>query len=204
MIYDHVATWVTEEHTERKARSMQVANIYRWSGITGLVAGALNVIVELLPDRLSLPLDLFVNILGLGVLTALYLRQRAASGVTGWIGYVTQFFGMTLVIGFLFVQAFVLGSLDEAQRAAVLNGPAGIVTVTGLALTTVGAVLFGVASLRAGVFPRWAAFLLMLGFVMVPVGAAVSPMLKMAGEAILSAGLMGLGYALFSNAREAV
>jgi hypothetical protein len=183
---------------------MQVANIYRWSGITGLVAGALNVIVELLPDRLGLPLDLFVNILGLGVLTALYLRQRAASGVTGWIGYVTQFFGMTLVIGFLFVQAFVLGSLDEAQRAAVLNGPAGIVTVTGLALTTVGSLLFGIASLRAGVFPRWAAFLLMLGFVMVPVGAAVSPMLKMAGEATLSAGLMGLGYALFSNAREAV
>jgi hypothetical protein len=204
MIYDHVATWVTGEHTQRKARSMQVANIYRWSGITGLVAGALNVIVELIPDRLGLPLDLFVNILGLGVLTALYLRQRAASGVTGWIGYVTQFFGMTLVIGFLFVQAFVLGSLDEAQRAAVLNGPAGIVTVTGLALTTVGSVLFGIASLRAGVFPRWAAFLLMLGFVMVPVGAAVSPMLKMAGEAILSAGLMGLGYALFSNAREAV
>ena len=183
---------------------MEVSKIYRWSGITGLVAGALNLIVELLPDRLGLPLDLFVNILGLGVLTAVYLRQRAASGVTGWIAYVTQFFGMTVVIGFLFVQAFVLGSLDEAQRAAVLNGPAGIVTLIGLAIMTVGAVLFGIASLRAGVFPRWAALLLMLGFVIVPVGAAVSPMLNMAGEVLLSAGLMGLGYALFSNAREAV
>jgi hypothetical protein len=182
---------------------MEVSNIYRWSGITGLVAGALNVIVELLPDRLGLPLDLFVNILGLWVLTALYLRQRAASGVTGWIGYVTQFFGMTVVIGFLFVQAFVLGGLDEAQSAAVLNGPAGMVTVIGLALTTVGAILFGIASLRAGVFPRWAALLLMLGFVMVPVGAAVSPLIKATGEVLLSAGLMGMSYALFSTAREA-
>ena len=182
---------------------MEASSLYRWSGITGIVAGALNVMVELLPERFGLPLELFVNILGLGVLAALYLRQRAASGVPGWIGYVTQFFGMTVVIGFLFTQAFVLGSLDETQKAALLSGPAGIVTVIGLAITTVGAILFGIASLRAGVFPKWAAFLLMLGFVIAPAGAAVSPMLKTAGELILSAGLIGLSYALFSGAREA-
>jgi hypothetical protein len=182
---------------------MQASDLYRWSGITGIAAGVLNVIVELLPERLGVPLDLFVNILGLGVLTALYLRQRAASGVTGWVGYVTQFFGMALVIGFLFTQAFVLSSLDEAQRTALLTGPAGIVTVIGLAITTVGAILFGIASLRAGVFPKWAAFLLMLGFVLAPVGAAVSPLLKAAGEVILSAGLIGVSYALFVGAREA-
>src|SRR5215216_802325 len=100
---------------------MEVSNIYRWSGITGIAAGALNVIVELLPERLGLPLELFVNILGLGVLTALYLRQRAASGVSGWVGYVTQFFGMTVLIGFLFTQAFVLSNLDDAQKSALLS-----------------------------------------------------------------------------------
>jgi hypothetical protein len=182
---------------------MEASNIYRWSGITGIVAGALNLIVELLPERLGLPLELFVNILGLGVLTALYLRQRAASGVTGWVGYVSQFFGMALVIGFLFTQAFVLSSLDEAQEAAALTGPAGIATVIGLAITTLGAILFAIASLRAGVFPKWAAFLLMLGFVLAPVGATVSPMLKVIGEVILSVGLIGMSYRLFSGAREA-
>ena len=178
---------------------MGASDLYRWSGIIGILAGALNVIVEFLPERLGLPFELFVNILGLGVLTPLYLRQRAASGVTGWVGYVTQFFGMTVVIGFLFTQAFVLGGLDEAQRAAVLSGPAGIVTVIGLAITTVGAILFGIASLRAGVFPKWAAFLLMLGFVLAPLGAAMSPLVKTAGEVVLSAGLIGLSYALFSE-----
>ena len=184
---------------------MEASSLYRWSGITGIVTGVLNLIVELelLPERFSLPLELFVNILGLGVLTALYLRQRAASGVSGWVGYVTQFFGMTLVIGFLFTQAFVLSSLDDAQKAALLAGPTGIVTVIGLAITTIGAIVFGIASLRAAVFPKWAAFLLMLGFVIVPVGAAVSPVVKTVGEAILSAGLIGLSYTLFSGAREA-
>jgi hypothetical protein len=182
---------------------MEASNIYRWSGITGIVTGALNGIVELLPEPFGLPLELFVNILGLGVLTALYLRQRAASGVTGWVGYVTQFFGMAVVIGFLFTQAFVLSRLDEAQTAALLAGPVGIITVIGLAITTAGAIVFGIASLRAGVFPKWAAFLLMLGFVIAPVGAAVSPLLKTTGEVILSAGLIGVSYALFSGAREA-
>ncbi len=183
---------------------MEASNIYRWSGVTGIAAGALNVIVELLPERLGLPLDLLVNILGLGVLTALYLRQRAASGVTGWAGYVTQFFGMALVIGFLFAQAFVLSSLDEAQSAALLAGPTGLLAVIGLALTTVGAILFGIASVRAGVFPKWAAFLLMLGFVIVPAGAALSPAVKTVGEVILSAGLIGMSYALFPGAGKPV
>ena len=178
---------------------MEDSNLYRWSGIIGIVAGVSNVIVELLPERIGLTLELFVNILGIGVLTALYLRQRAASGVSGWIGYVVQFLGMTLLIGFLFTQAFVLSSFDDAQKAAVLAGPTGIVTVIGLAITTVGAILFGIASLRAGVFPKWAALLLMLGFVIAPVGAAVSPIVKMAGEVILSAGLIGMSYTLFSG-----
>jgi hypothetical protein len=182
---------------------MEASNLYRWSGIIGMLTGGLNVIVELLPERIGLTLELFVNILGLGVLTALYLRQRAASGVSGWIGYVVQFLGMTLVIGFLFTQAFVFSSLDDAQKAAVLAGPTGIVTVIGLAITTVGAILFGTASLRAGVFPKWAAFLLMLGFVIAPLGAALSPMVKTVGEVILSAGLIGLSYALIFGAREA-
>jgi hypothetical protein len=181
---------------------LEASSLYRWSGITGIITGILNLLVELLPERFGLPLEVFVNILGLGVLTALYLRQRAASGVAGWVGYVTQFFGMALVIGFLFTQAFVLSSFDEAQRAALLRGPAGIAAVIGLAVTTIGAILFGIASLRAGVFPKWAAFLLMLGFVTAPLGAAVSPVIKAAGEVILSTGLIGLSYALFSDPME--
>lgn len=181
---------------------MQVSDLYRWSGITGIVAGVLNVIVEFLPEGIGQPLDLLANTLGLWVLAALYLRQRQASGGFGLLAYGIQSFGMALVIGFLFTQAFVLSGWDATQRAAVLAGPTGIATIIALAITTVGAILFGIATLRAGVFPKWAAFLLMAGFVAAPIGAAATPLLKAAGEMVLSAGLIGLSYALFSGARD--
>jgi hypothetical protein len=177
---------------------MQAPDLYRWAGITSLVAGVFNVIVEFVPVSIGAPLELLTNILGLGVLTALYLRQRSESGVLGWVGYVTQFLGMALVIGFLFSDAFVLSGLNREQRAAALAGAVGVVTGIGLAITTVGAILFGIGSLRAGVFHKWAAFLLMLGFVLAPLGAATSPVVKTVGELILSAGLIGVSTTLLS------
>src|SRR5258706_16197382 len=178
---------------------MDVLDLYRWSGVVGILAGVLNVIVELLPERVGQPLDLLVNTLGLWVLVALYLRQREASGVLGLIAYVIQSFGMALVIGFLFTQAFVLAALGATQRAPVLAGPTGLVTVIALAIVTLGAVLFGIVTLRAGVFPKWAALLLMIGFVIAPIGGFSPHLIKSAGEFILSAGLIGLNYALFIN-----
>jgi hypothetical protein len=180
---------------------MQASDLYRWSGITGIVAGAFNVLVELLPAAIGQPLDLLANILGLWVLTALYLRQREASGVPGFLGYALQSFGLAVVIGFLFTESFVLSGMDTAQRAAVLAGPAGLATVIALAIVTLGAILFGIATLRADVFPKWAALLLMIGFVTAPIGAAF-PIVMTPGELILSIGLFGLSYALFSGARD--
>jgi hypothetical protein len=54
---------------------MEALDLYRWSRIVGLIAGVLNVIVELLPERIGQALDLLVNTLGLWVFGALYLRQ---------------------------------------------------------------------------------------------------------------------------------
>src|SRR6266487_3556831 len=50
---------------KRRPRHMEALDLYHWSGIIGIVAGALNVIVELLPERIGQPLDLLVNTLGL-------------------------------------------------------------------------------------------------------------------------------------------
>lgn len=182
---------------------MEVFDLYRWSGVMGIIAGILNMIVELLPERVGQPLDLLVNTLGLWVLAALYFRQREASGVLGFIAYGIQSFGMALVIGFLFTQAFVLSELDVTQRAAILAGPTGVATAIALAIVTLGAVLFGIATLRAGVFPKWPALLLMIGYIMAPMGAFAPHLIKSTGEVLLSAGLIGLSYALVSGAANA-
>src|SRR6185503_12630125 len=89
---------------------------------------------------------------------------------------------------------------DAAQRAAVLAGPTGVATVIALAIVTVGAVLFGIATLQAGVFPKWAALLLMIGFVMAPLGGFAPQIVKLLGEVVLSAGLIGLSSALITAA----
>lgn len=181
---------------------MEALDLYRYTGITGIVAGVLNVVVEFLPERIGLPLEVLVNTLGLWVLIALYLRQREASGVFGFIAYAIQSFGQALVIGFLFTQAFVLPELDAAQRAVVLAGPTGLAAIVALAIVTLGAVLFGFATLRAGVFPKLAALLLMAGFIIVPIGAVGSQIVKMIGELVLSAGLISMSYALFSGVQD--
>jgi hypothetical protein len=168
--------------------------------MAGLAAGVLNILVELLPKRWGFPLDLVVNILGLWVLAALYLRQREASGRLGLVGYAVKSFGLALVIGFLFTEAFVLTDFDAAQRAALLAGPAGLAAVTGLALLVLGAVLFGLASLRAGVLPRGGVLLLMTGFVILPLGAVAPALVKTASEVVLSAGLVWLSLALIQTA----
>jgi hypothetical protein len=177
---------------------MDAAVLYRGAGLAGILAGALNIIAEFLPARLGLPLDMLANVLGLWVLAALYLGQRAQTGRIGFVGYVLQSFGLAVVVGFLFTDAFVLSALDPAQRAAALAGPAGLAAVAALALATIGAVLFGIATLRAGVFPRWAAALLMAGFVIVPAAAVAPALVKTVGELVLSAGLIGLSLSLFN------
>src|SRR5688572_3353029 len=122
----------------RRTGHMAASDLYRWSGIVGIIVGALNVIVELLPERIGQPLDLLGNSLGLWVLTALYLRQREVSGVFGLTAYVIKSFGMALMIGFLFTQAFVLSGLDATQQAVVLAGPTGIATIIALTIVTIG------------------------------------------------------------------
>jgi hypothetical protein len=126
-----------------------------------------------------------------------------ASGVFGLIACGIQSFGMALVIGFLFTQAFMLSGLDATQRAVVLAGPTGVTTVIALVIVTIRAVIFGIATVRAGVFPKWAALRLMIGFVMAPIGAFAPYIVKSMGEVVLSTGLIGLSYALVSGAADA-
>jgi len=60
---------------------MEASDLYHCSGIVVISAGVLNVIAELLPERLGQSLDLSVNTLGAWVLAEQHLRQRAANGV---------------------------------------------------------------------------------------------------------------------------
>jgi hypothetical protein len=181
---------------------MSTATLYRWAGIVGIVAGVLNIIVEFVPDSLGTPLNLLVVLLALWVLAALYVRQRQASGVLGFIGYIINTFGLALVVGLVFAQVFVLSALDAALVGELFAGTTGLAALVSLVIFTLGVVLFGIAIIRANVFPKWAAVLYIVGFLPVAVSPFIPGIIVSIGEVVASIGIIWLGYGLWSGAGE--
>jgi uncharacterized membrane protein YfcA len=68
-----------------------------------------------------------------------------------------------------------------------------------------GSLVFAIATYRAGILPRWSAGLLALGTLMIPVGALLPTELQAKIIMIpMGLGILWMGYALFSERREAV
>lgn len=181
---------------------MKVSQLYRWAGIVGIVAGILNILVEVLPENLAGPLNLLVVTLALWVLTALYLRQRQASGTLGFIGYIINTFGLALVVGLVFAQVFVLSALDAAFVEELFAGSTGLAALVSLVIFTLGVVLFGIANIRANVFPKWAAALYIVGFLPAVASPFIPGIVVSIGEVVASIGLIWLSYALFASTGE--
>lgn len=135
----------------------------RWSGLLQIVGAALlgtavvlisfnQVIDQLISPRISLLL-LISSILLLLSLPAMYARQASAAGLPGLIGHALLQTGVLLLV--------VIASpplLFPALTSASGENP--IVFLLGIALT-LGFLLTGVTTLRAGVFPRWIGIMLL-------------------------------------------
>ena len=96
-------------------------------------------------------------------LTGLYARQVPDSGKLGLVGYLVAFLGTTLVAGDWWYEAFIGPALREQAPEILTTAPGGSILI-GAAITSVtfaaGWVTFGLATFRAGVFPRRNAILL--------------------------------------------
>ena len=153
------------------------------------------------------------SFLGLLGLAGLYARQAIRSGWLGLIGFVLLSLWLVLIMGFSFVEAFILPHLATVTPAFVegwmgmFNGPAGKFNIGALPtiwlamapMLILGGLLFGVATFRAGVFPRWAGALLAASTVLAPI-AALLPNGSQPKIAIpMGVALAWLGYALWSE-----
>jgi uncharacterized membrane protein (UPF0136 family) len=99
------------------------------------------------------------------LLFGLYARQSEAAGHLGLVGFLVAFLGTALVAGVSWGDVFVVPILADAAPEVLDAGPPlGIILSFGV--FTVGWVLFGLATLRARVYPRVAAVLLMVGAVL--------------------------------------
>ena len=130
-------------------------------------------------------------VLLLGGLVAVYVYQSEAAGILGVVGFVVAFLGTALLIGATWSQVFIAPLVAvNAPQILELGPPTGVLLT--FITSGVGWLLFGIATLRAGVFPRWAAILLMVGAVLsffpVPLSAIV-----------LSAAVIWLGFGLVTG-----
>ena len=96
-------------------------------------------------------------------LVGIYTSRSEAVGVLGLVGFLTAFLGTVLLAGALWFELFITPALaaEAPELLAAELGLPGFILM--LLLGAVGWVLFGVATLRAGVYPRWAAIPLIVG-----------------------------------------
>jgi hypothetical protein len=202
-------------------------NLLRLAGLSALVAGACYVLVGLVHPA-NVPASVgsgswgtvhviacamsFFGVLGLA---GIYARQAARTGWLGLVGYVLLTFWMVLIMGFSFVEAFVLPQIASENPAfvdgwmKVFNGGTSAVSMGVLpALWTMaapaymlGGLLFGIATFRARVLPRGAAVLLAAGTVLAPLAAMLSLSAQPKMAIPMGLGLAWLGYALLVERR---
>lgn len=198
---------------------MSSSNLIRWGGLAALVGGALLAVSDILnaalfpgepgSEVMATSSWFLVQILGLVALllialglVALYARQAEQAGTLGLIAFVMDFSGTVMMFGLLWGEPF-LGPMLAEEAPEVLNiEPTGTLVagvMLALVLFALGWLLFGLVSLRAGVLPRGAAALMMVGAVLFFILALLELPL---GSLVLDAAVAWMGYALWSGAVE--
>jgi hypothetical protein len=201
------------------------ARLIRLGGLSAVFAGLCYVIVGVLhpenaPASVTTGAWAFVHVIacvmcifGVFGMTGLYARQAEKSGWLGLAGYVLLSLWLMIVLGYTFIEAFVLPHSALATPAFVdswmgmLNSTAitvdlGILpTLWTLAapIYLLGGVMFGIATFRARVLPRAAGVLLAIGTALTPV-AAFLPLAAQPKIAIpVGLALVWLGYAVLTE-----
>lgn len=207
------------------------SKLIRWAGLAAMGAGLLYVAIQTIhpPDILSSVttsawatvhyMGVAMGLLGLIGITGIYARQVKEAGWLGLAGYLLFSLFYAVTIAFQFAEAFILprlaaeapvfveGFLGIASGSASeinLGALATIYTLTGFAGYMLGGLLFGIATLRAGILPRWAGGLLAVGAASVLAGALLPHPLDRILAVPVGLALAWLGFALWTERREQV
>lgn len=204
------------------------STLTRWAGLSAVLAGLGFIIVGIfhpvnVPSAVTTATWINVHIIatlmclfGLYGMVGLYATQAERSGWLGLAGFVLFSLWLALSLPFLFLEAFILPGLATALPAFV-EGFLGMLTGAGSEvdlgvlptlwnvsgpILILGLLLFGIATFRARMLPRWAGALLALDAVLIPIGAMVPPDVQPKLVMIpVGVALVWLGYALWAERR---
>ncbi len=181
---------------------MPASEIMRWGGVSAVVGGALLAIAvlyslivvlgggpvtfsetALTPSyAITTGMSLLAAVLILFGLVGLNLRQSETAGVLGWVGFLVAFLGTALVVGTIWTEFFVAPSLaveaPEFLDGEEIPGLLNVGFIASYSLLSLGWALFGVAALRAGIYPRWVSILLIIAALigLVPFSGGAAPL----------------------------
>ena len=215
-----------------KERTMKptAANLIRWAGVSAMLAGIFYVLVGLFHPLETLasattPRWIIVHALatamcffGLLGMVGLYARQVKETGWLGLAGYLLLSLFYALTAPYTFVEAVILPLWASTTPIFVegflglFNGHAGPMNLAVLAalyslsgiVYIFGGLLFGFATFRAGILPRWPAGLLAVAAAVTPAAALLPHAIQRFAAVPVGLALAWLGYALWSERRETV
>jgi hypothetical protein len=180
--------------------------LYRLAAFAGLAGGVLTLVAVARRAGL-IPENAFTHALAtpatamlLFTLTAFYLCQRRESGRLGLAGFVLNHLGLSGLFAIEFLTHAVLQYLDAAAREAVLTGPGRPYFLVVSLIFMIGVLLFGVASWRAGVLPRGALTLYVVGLCTAALRTSVPEWAYLGGLVAGSAGVLWLSVTLLRDA----
>ena len=205
---------------------MTTSRLQVWGGVLTAIVGAFLILFGILPI-IMLPtsepllqwvldadwsvlngLALIMTVLTPLALISLYAKQVEESGWLGFIGFVMAFVGSVLFSSVQFDEALLWRIFaEEAPALLDLAGPmfknpafSTIYLAMGI-LYILGFVLFGLATLRGGVFPRVAAILLIIGVPLFASGVFLPQFLRTIGAILAGASLLWMGLSMSRQRR---
>jgi hypothetical protein len=207
------------------------SNLIRWAGLSAVLGGSLFIIMQPIhpPDTLSSVttsawatvhyVGVVMCLLNLLGIVGIYARQVKESGLLGLAGFLVFSLMWALTAAFQFAEGLVvpllatdapkfvegfLGITSGSPSEVNLGLLPAVYSLTSV-LYLVGGVLFGIATFRAGVLPRWAGGALAVGTV-APLALSLLLPHEFIRLAAVPTGiaLALLGYALWSERRETV
>ena len=223
-------TTVIQANPEERTMKTSASNLIRWTGVAAMVAGIIFAGIQPIhpADELAsvttgawaiiTSFKTAMCLLFLLGITGIYARQANKAGWLGLAGFLLLIVSWWLQTAFVFAEAYILPPLATeapkfvdsfvgtiaAGRASEVNlGALPALFNLGVGIPyMLGGLLFGIATLRAGILPRWPAGLLAVAATLTPLAALLPHAIQRFAAIPVGLALAWLGYALWAERHE--